>query len=142
MKIATIVIISIILFVSSLVLVSAAGAILAPGKVAHITVTETRVGTYVYAVSGDKYDISLLGINMAGRNSTATLWFKRSDSKGNLLRSSSLNLLVGQGYRMCAQVNNKGQNICPAFRLQKIQPSYCLPRTNKCSEDAVLLSVV
>src|SRR3990167_9538485 len=134
MKITTITIISIVLFVSSLTLVSAADAMLAFEKVGHITATETRAATYVYAVSGDKYDISLLGINISGKSTTATLQFERYDNNGNFLRASKLNLLVRQCYRMCAQVNNKGQNVCPVFRLQKIQPSRCLPRTNKCSE--------
>jgi len=91
--------------------------------------------------NGDEYTISLLGINIAGKSTTATLKFERYDNNGNLLRASKLNLLVRQGYRMCAQVNNNGQNVCPVFRLQKILPSHCLPRTNKCSEDAVLISV-
>ena len=104
------------------------------------TVTKTIPFKYVNW-NGDEYTISLLGINIAGKSTTATLKFERYDNNGNLLRASKLNLLIRQGYRMCAQVNNNGQNVCPVFRLQNILPSHCLPRTNKCSEDAVLISV-
>ncbi|MBI4095518.1 MAG: hypothetical protein HY438_01505 [DPANN group archaeon] len=110
-----------------------------PGKLGG-AVTKTIPFKYINW-NGDEYTISLAGINIAGKNTTATLQFDRYDNNGNLLKATKLNLLIGQGYRMCAQVNNNGQNICPVFRLQKILPSHCLPRTNKCSEDAVMISV-
>ena len=111
-----------------------------PGKPVSGAVTKAIPFKYINW-NGDVYAISLLGINITGQRTTASLQFERYDNNGNLLRLAQHNLLVGQGYRMCAQVNNNGQNICPAFRVKSIQPARCLPRTNNCSEDAVLLSV-
>lgn len=81
---------------------------------------------------GDTYEIYLTNIN----NNVTTMRINQFMAAQNRWQSTNWVAKIGNGRALGC--NNMG---CVTFTLLRIYSAHCLPRTNKCSEDAVMLSV-
>ena len=108
-----------------------------PGKPLAGIVTKNQPFTYVdnKVNLGEVYEFSLVDITMQGNRPFANLIIKVYDKNGVLQMQIPWKAGATFGFAF-----NGGKG--PRFTVEKILPSRCLPRTNKCSEDSVLLSVV
>lgn len=107
----------------------------APGKPASGVATKTIPFKYSDKKinPGDTYEIYLTSIN----KNVATMQINQFINAQNKWRTTNWVAKPGQGKALSC--NNAG---CVTFTLLRIYPARCLPRTNKCSEDAVMISVV
>ena len=96
--------------------------------------TKTIPFTYVdkKVNPGDVYVISLVSV-IAKNNLPATL---------TMTVNGGRQIVWNANIRNTWAFNCKNKCLGPTFTVEKILPARCLPRTNKCSEDAVVLSVV
>ncbi len=84
---------------------------------------------------GDVYVIYLQNIILHNNKPAADLIIKIYDKNGVLQMSPHWTASAGN-----SAVFNGGKG--PRFTVEKIQQTRCIPRTNQCSEDAVMISVI
>jgi len=125
-----------LLFVALLIALPVSEAIVQiPGRPMSGIVTKNQPFKYLdqKVNPGEMYVIYFIRMTTINNKLFADLEIKVYDKNGMLRAWIPWRVRPSFGF-----VFNGGQG--PRFTVEKIQPARCLPRTNKCSEDAVLIS--
>lgn len=99
--------------------------------------TESKPFTYIdmKVNKGDVYKIYVSDTFVSRNLSWATLWIEVYDKNGKQTLGAFWTDKVGGSITFN---NNKG----PTLKILRVYPKRCLPRTNNCSEDTILISIV